>query len=170
MSEAKARPALLEFCELTEAEYRAFYDDKRTASFLQSIEMGRRRAVDGWTMRLVGVKRENEVVAAALLFERKVFAGFRAFEIQQGPLVDFSDTEALDCLLSGIKVYVKRRNAIELRINPDVIRMRYDGQRSELAGDASVPAVERSFADAGFKKIPAVIVDNDPVKIGRAHV
>lgn len=153
----------LEFCELTEAEYQGFYDNRRQASFLQSVEMGKRRAVDGWTMRLLGVKREGEVVAATVLFERTVFIGFRSFESQQGPIIDFSDQELVEYFLHHLKQYVKRRNAIELRINPDVVRMRYDEQRAELAGDPSASSVVRSFADAGFKKLSDTVVDNDPV-------
>jgi lipid II:glycine glycyltransferase (peptidoglycan interpeptide bridge formation enzyme) len=163
MSNASGGGAGLEFCVLSEAEYQGFYDDKRQASFLQSIEMGKRRAVDGWTMHLLGVKRAGEIVAATVLFERPVFAGFRSFESQQGPIIDFSDHEVVDCFLDNIKRYVKGRNALELRINPDVVRMRYDEQRTELGGDASSELAVRSFADAGFKKIPDSVVDNDPV-------
>jgi peptidoglycan pentaglycine glycine transferase (the second and third glycine) len=152
-----------EFCELTEAEYQGFYDSRRQASFLQSIEMGKRRAVDGWTMHLVGVKRAEEVVAATLLFERTVFAGFRAFETQQGPMLDFSDQAVVTCFLDNIKRYVKRRNAIELRINPDIVTMRYDEDRNELGGDETAAVLARSFAEAGFRKIAGTVVDNDPV-------
>lgn len=163
MSSGSAEVAGLEFSELTEAEYQGFYDRKREASFLQSIEMGKRRAVDGWTMHLVGVKRAGETVAAALLFERTVFAGFRAFESQQGPMLDFSDQPVAACFLEGVKRYVKRRKAIELRINPDIVGMRYDEDRTPLTGDESAPAAMRSFTGAGFKKIPNTVVDNDPV-------
>lgn len=163
MSNGSSSAADLVFCELTEAEYQGFYDDNRHASFLQSIEMGKRRAVDGWTMHLLGVKRAGEVVAATVLFGRPIFAGFRSFEIQQGPIIDFSDQEAVSCFIDNIKRYVKSRKALELRINPDVVRMKYDEQRAELEGDASAELAVRSFTDAGFKKIPDTVVDNDPV-------
>lgn len=163
MSSAKADAVELEFCELTEAEYQGFYDTRRQASFLQSIEMGKRRSVDGWTMHLLGVKRAGKIAGATVLFERIVFAGFRSFESQLGPIIDFSDQELVDFFLANIKHYVKHRNAIELRINPDVVRMRYDERRTELGGDPVAPSVVRSFGDAGFRQIPNKVVDDDPV-------
>lgn len=163
MSSGKTDAGELEFCELTEAEYQGFYDTRRQASFLQSVEMGRRRAVDGWTMHLLGVKRSGEILAATVLFERTVFAGFRSFESQLGPIVDFADQELTSFFLRNLKRYAKRRNAIELRINPDVVRMRYDEQRAELGGDPTASSAVRSFTDAGFKQIPNKVVDDDPV-------
>jgi len=105
---------------LDEIEYENFAANHPQASFLQSLASGKRRAIDGWKMHLVGVANDDKIVAAAMLSSRKSLLGYYDFECQHGPLVDYDDAETVQFLISEIIAYVRANRGLNIRINPNI--------------------------------------------------
>ena len=150
------------FKELDETEYESFAAIHPQANFLQSSFSGKRRILDGWRLHLVGVFKNDELIAAAMLSSRKSLFGYCDFECQHGPLADYDDTEAAEFLLKNIISYVKANRGISVRINPNLLLNHRDKDGTiyddGYSGNKYVDLIER----AGFLKLDNKTVDNDP--------
>ena len=57
----------MQFLEITEKEYRKFWENHPLKTFLSAPEIGKLRKSNGWSVYFVGVKDSNKVIAAAML-------------------------------------------------------------------------------------------------------
>ena len=61
----------MEFVELTEKEYRTFWENHPLKTFLSAPEISELRKKSGWETYFVGVKEKKKVIAASMLFSIK---------------------------------------------------------------------------------------------------
>ena len=151
------------FKELGETEYEEFAVTHPQANFLQASASGKRRALDGWRLHLVGVLKDNKIIAAAMLSSRKSLFGYYDFECQHGPLADYDDAEATEFLLKNIISYVKANRGLGVRINPNLPLNHRDIDgvliNDSYDGNKYIAQVTKT----GFIKLDNKIVDDDPL-------
>ncbi len=110
----------MNFCELTENEFRKFSSAHELRSFLQSPEMAEAKKEDGCDCYYVGVKQNNKVICATLLFEYKG-RFFKTFTSPRGYLIDYRNIELLRFFTKEIKKFIKQKGGIYLNIEPNVL-------------------------------------------------
>lgn len=147
------------FRELDETEYEKFASSHPRANFLQSSYSGKRRCIDGWNMHLLGMVKDGKIVSSALLSSRKTFFGFYDFECQQGPLVDYDDASLTSLFLSNIVSYVKNKNGLGIKINPNVPMNHRDASGSIINDAYDGHKYIDLITKSGFLEIN---IDNDP--------
>ncbi|MDD3822118.1 MAG: peptidoglycan bridge formation glycyltransferase FemA/FemB family protein, partial [Bacilli bacterium] len=59
------------FGKLNEQEFKNFIIKHPKRTFFQTIEWGRLKAHHGWQMELLGIKKENQVIGAAMLLSKQ---------------------------------------------------------------------------------------------------
>lgn len=87
---------------------------------LQTARWGALKRDFGWEMDLVSVAQTGQIAAGALALTRNIvsFAGSVTY-VPRGPVVNWSDTAAVEALLAALDATARRRRAIMLKIEPD---------------------------------------------------
>lgn len=90
------------------------------ANFRQACAWGTIRKLAGWEPIYVYVEENGQVVATLLIFSRKIpVLGMSIFYGCRGPILDWSNTRALDVLMQGVRKVARQRKAIFLRVDPE---------------------------------------------------
>lgn len=81
-----------EFVELSDDEFYFFSNKHPQGSYLQSLEMSQLLKKRKWKTIFVGLKREQKIIAAALISYKPIKIG-NYYSISGGPLMDYKDNE-----------------------------------------------------------------------------
>lgn len=134
----------MEFLELKDTEFIKFYDKAKNANFMQSVERRDLRKRMGYGAELVGVKRDGEVVAAALLVIKN-----KEVWVQIGPILDYKDKKLLEFFLDNLKVWAKEHGYYEIEVYPPVLLSVRNMEGEKLEKDEQ-EAVFEVFDKEGF--------------------
>lgn len=142
----------MEFLPLEDKEFKKFYDKSKNANLMQSVERKNlRERMNGYGAKLVGVKRDGNVVAGALLITKG-----REVWVQIGPLLDYKDCDLLRFFLKNLKIWAKKHGFFEIEIYPPVlISVRnVDGSKLEEYEQERIFEVfrEEGFSHMGFSE------------------
>ena len=110
----------MEFVLLTNEEFTAFEKNHPYGSFYQTIGWGELKKRNGWQYHLVGLKDEGNVIAGAMLLEKKLPLGLSFIYSPRGFLIDYLDYDLLAKFTSEIKKFGKKHHAIFVKIDPYV--------------------------------------------------
>lgn len=121
----------MELTELTKQEFIDFTSSTAQALFFQSPYWIEIKRANGWTGKLLGLKKDGKTVAAtAVLYKNILGRGFKMAYAPRGFLADYSDFELIEQFTKKIKEYLKKENVIFLKINPYV-----DYQQRDINGE-----------------------------------
>ena len=118
---------------INENEYRIFLNNAPTYSFTQLPEWA--SVKDNWGHDICGLYKDGELVAGALLLIRYLPLGRKIIYSPRGPVMDFSDKEAVTAFCTELKKYAKKIGAIAVKIDPFVIREDYENQKAADFGN-----------------------------------
>lgn len=143
----------MEFVELTEKEYRKFYNSYEDASFMQSIELGNLKKEYNNKVHLVGIKENKKVIGATLLLETKTILNKSIFYAPRGLMLDYHNKELLKFFTDELKKYIKKCNGFVLTIDPSII-YRERSSDGEILGDGDDETInnlkELGYVHYGF--------------------
>ena len=104
--------------ELKDKEkYNNFLKAQKHSQFLQSWEWGEIQEKFGYDVYKIGVEKNNELIAAALLIKKKLFFNKYYFSCPYGPI--YNNNEPFLKLLNEIKKIAKKEKVIFLRAEPN---------------------------------------------------
>lgn len=137
------------FGTLTPEEFDAFSAGHPQGNFQQTSSMGAVRAKQGTQVEYLGVRKDGELVAAALFeLHKSKLSSFA--EIHDGPLVDYHDKELLSFFVGKLKEHADAKGAAQLNITPEVVYRAHDNSGKELAADGGErPKGTPDFVAAG---------------------
>lgn len=103
--------------------YEGFVKNHPKSHFLQSYAWGEfAKKEKNLTPRYVGLENDkHQLVAAALLLEKHLPLGYSYLYAPRGYVIDFKDYELLKTFTEEIKRYAKKKKAIFVKIDPDII-------------------------------------------------
>lgn len=143
---------MYEFLELKEKDFEKFAKKHEQITFHQTKEWADLKAFNGWKGYYVGLKKDNKLVAAALLLSKKIPSVKKyMFYSPRGFLIDYKDKELLKEFTDQIKKWSKDKKAIFIKIDPFVPYKEHDndGQLVENGFDNSV--VVENLKSLGYK-------------------
>ena len=108
----------MEFTELTSEEFESYAKNHEQASFYQTLNWGNLKRENGWNSHIVGVKKDDKIIAASLILSKEIKFGKTMFYAPRGFLLDYNDYDLLKFFTNRIKEYAKRRGAIFIKIDP----------------------------------------------------
>ncbi len=144
----------MEFTELTEDEYKKFWETHPLKTFLSAPEIGHLREKNGWDLKYVGIKKDQSLVAATMLVSIKRKLGKREFYSPRGYLIDFNNKELVNYFTEELKKYIKKNNGYVLRIDPYVIYKQRDIDGNIVEDGIDNSSVVNNLYKLGFKKVP----------------
>lgn len=143
----------MKFQEITEKEYRKFWENHPLKTFLSAPEISKLREKAGWITYFVGVKKEKNIVAATMLLAHKRHFGKYEFYSPRGYLLDFKDEELVDFFTKELKKYIKDKKGYVLRIDPYVIKQERDIDGNIVEDGEDNTSVIKQLESLGFKRV-----------------
>ena len=143
----------MKFQEITEKEYREFWENHPLKTFLSAPEISKLREKSNWTTYYVGVKEEKKLIAATMLLSHKRHFGKYEFYSPRGYLLDFKNEELLEFFTNELKKYIKDKKGYVLRIDPYVIYKERDIDGNIVEDGIDNSDVVNNLQNLGFKKV-----------------
>lgn len=143
----------MNFQEITEKEYRTFWENHPLKTFLSSPEISKLREKQGWNTYFVGVKKDKKLIAATMLLNHKRHFGKYEFYSPRGYLLDFKNKELLDFFTNEIKKYIKDKNGYIFRVDPYLICRQRDLDGNIVEDGEDNREVVSNLEKLGFKKV-----------------
>lgn len=138
----------MKFGILTEKEFNNFVTKHYTNNFFQSIKTKNRYDKEGVNNFLVGVKKDNKVIAAALIVENGAqFMGKKVYEAYKGFILDYQDKELIKFMTEEVTKFLKEKNALRLVIDPYVPNVSRDTDANIVDG------VDNRWLDGYLKEL-----------------
>ena len=145
----------MEFVELTEKEYRKFWENHPLKTFLSAPEISELRKKSNWDTYYVGVKDNKRIIAATMLLAHKRHFGKYEFYSPRGYLLDFNDKKLVDYFTNELKKYIKSKNGYIFRVDPYLIYKERDINGDIVEGGVDNSKVVDNLYKLGFKKVSA---------------
>lgn len=138
--------------------YDTFVKNNPKGHFLQSYLWGEFAHLEkNLIPHYVGVENaKNELIATALLLEKRLPLGLSYIYIPRGPVLNYNDEKLLTFFVSEIKKYAKKSKSIFIKIDPDLVINREDylGEKKDttFSKDSIKIFKELGFKHLGFTK------------------
>lgn len=111
----------MKFVTLTEKEFTKFAVSHPQESYFQTAEIANLRRTYGSTIHFLGVKEKDKVIAASMFSETKTLCGKKTFYAPRGFLIDYHNKKLLEFFTKELVEYVKKKNCMMIKIDPNVI-------------------------------------------------
>lgn len=141
----------MKFVTLTKEEFRSFSMNHPMANFMQTTDLGDLRLNNGIKVYYVGVKKNNELLAATLLEEEPSIFGKKIFYAPRGFLIDYHDKKLLKFFVESLKKYIKERNGFKLTIDPNLIYQIRNSDGSIIDDENKDDESFNNLCELGFK-------------------
>ena len=144
----------MKFRELTEEEYRNFWENHPLKTFLSAPEISKLRSELNWKTNYVGVEENGKIVAATMLLSH--LRHFKKYEFYspRGYLIDFNNKNLVDFFTNELKKYIKEKHGYVLRIDPYLIYKQRDINGDIVEGGVDNSNVVKNLLSLGFKQVP----------------
>ena len=143
----------MKFQEITEKEYRDFWENHPLKTFLSAPEISKLRQKSNWDTYYVGVKEKKKIIAATMLLAHKRHFNKYEFYSPRGYLLDFKNQELVNFFTEELKKYIKDKNGYVLRIDPYVIYKQRDIDGNIVEDGENNEKVVENLLNLGFQKI-----------------
>ncbi len=145
----------MEFVEnIEKKEYEKFVKGHKKSHFLQSYAWGEFAEKNkGMKAHYVGLKDKNKLVAASLLLEKKLPKGYSYFYSPRGFVIDFTNKKLLTVYVEKIKEFAKKKKAIFIKIDPDIIYRKENNNGEEIPLDYDPKEIFNTLTGLGFKHL-----------------
>lgn len=144
----------MKFQEITEKEYREFWENHPLKTFLSAPEISKLRQKSNWDTYYVGVKEKKKIIAATMLLAHKRHFNKYEFYSPRGYLLDFNNHELVNFFTEELKKYIKDKNGYVLRIDPYVIYKERDIDGNIVEDGVNNEKVVENLLNLGFIKVP----------------
>ena len=133
-------------------EYENFIRNSNYTHFMQSYDFGKIREYKGFIPHYVGLKKDNKIVCAALILEKKLVFGYSYFYSPRGYVIDYNDRELLKIFTEELAKFAKTRKAIYTKIDPGIKLHTIDQDGNEISGEKNYDLVEY-LKEIGYKHL-----------------
>lgn len=107
-------------------EYEKFVSNHQKSHFMQSYYFGEVSTAKGFIPHYVGLKKDNKLIATALLLQKKLFNNICYFYCPRGFVLDFKNKKVVEEFTKHIKSYTKNYNSFLTIIDPDIQLQKLD--------------------------------------------
>ena len=143
----------MKFVEITEEEYRKYWETHPLKTFLSAPEISKLREPLDWKTNYVGVKEDDKLIAASMLLSHKRHFNKWEFYSPRGYLLDFKNKELVEFFTNEIKKYVKEKNGYIFRVDPYLIYRQRDIDGNIVEDGEDNRDVVEQLQSLGFKHV-----------------
>lgn len=141
----------MKLVELSKTEFNEFTNYLEICPFEQSIYWANFKSGENWHSYFLGLEDKNKLLGATLLLanENKSIKK-RFFYAPQGFLIDYKNYDLLEVFTKEIINFVKEKNGIYLKIDPDILTTEKDEDGRELQGGINNLFIKDYLLKLGF--------------------
>ena len=140
--------------KINKKEYDSYVVKHDKSHFLQSVSWGEfSLSKKHFKDHYVALYNDDKIVSAALLLEKKLPLGYTYFYSPRGLITDYNDQELFDTFTKEIIKYIKKFNAIFLKIDPDIIRKSFNFEDKENVLPYNPDKIFNMIKKAGYKHL-----------------
>lgn len=139
------------FTELDKKEFKKFLDKSPIRTFYQLPDMDKVEEEDGWKALYLGVKEDNNIIAATRLKYLTRHFNKKLFYAPRGLLLDYQNEKLLTFFVENLKKYLKKQNGYVLHIDPPIIYKERDVNCDLVEGGIDNSNVINTLKKLGFK-------------------
>ena len=138
---------------LSEKEYRKFWQETDNNHFLQSYEWGKAQEKNRKQIPYyVGlIDDEGNVQAAALLLKKEIPFNLCYFYSPRGYTMDFNNKEILSEFTKELKNFLKEEKAIYLKLDPPIMYQEVDTTGEKIKDGKNNYKIFNNFINLGYK-------------------
>lgn len=122
--------------------------------FLSSYEWGEVCKKRGNIVHRVGVEKNGQLVASAMMIQKRLVLGYSYFYIPRGFMMDYSNLELLAYMTEQVHQYCKKHKGIYFKIDPDIKLQTIDIEGKVVEGEDNHQLVEwfkkKGYTHLGF--------------------
>lgn len=100
-------------------EFNGFVEKASFAVIQQTESWSRLKS--NWKSTFCGIYKDESVAGVALILTRTLLPGFTYAYCPRGPIMDYTDREAVKAFADGVKEYCKKNGIYLLKIDPTVV-------------------------------------------------
>ena len=144
---------MLRLNQIDKLKYDDFVKNHSSKShFLQSLSWGEfAKAEKNLTPYYLGLETdEGKIVAAALILEKKLPLNYSYFYSPRGFVLDYNNKEVLKEMTEKTIQFIKKKKAIFLKIDPDIIKNSINYQNEEKINN-KYEEIYQTLKSLGFK-------------------
>lgn len=138
---------------INEEEFKTFSENIACKNFFQTTMMLDRYKIEGIETYLVGLKKDNDIVAATLLMATKSIMNKKIFNAYKGPLLDYNNSNLLKIFLNELKKFVKAKDGYLLYIDPYIVSQQRDTDGNIVPDGINNLNVKNELINLGCKYI-----------------
>ena len=141
----------MKLVELSKTEFNEFTNYLEICPFEQSIYWANFKRGENWHSYFLGLEDKNKLLGATLLLanENKSIKK-RFFYAPQGFLIDYKNYDLLEVFTKEIINFVKEKNGIYLKIDPEILTTEKDEDGRELQGGINNLFIKDYLLKLGF--------------------
>lgn len=125
----------MKFMILNDEEFMEFVNARPEKNFFQTVMMKDRIEKEGNEVYLVGVKKDDKVVAASFIASTgHTFFGYKTFEAYKGFILDYHDKDLVKFMTDEIKKFLISKKALRLIIDPYIQNVSRDMDANQIDG------------------------------------
>ena len=146
---------MCELVNLEKEQYEKFVkNNKYKSHFLQSYTWGQfSKAKKNLWPYYVGLKKNNKIVAATLLLQKKLPLGYSYFYAPRGFVLNYEDEEVFKQFTKEVVQFTKKKKGIFVKIDPDIIRKSYNYLNEEVTLPYDSTKIFKMITACGFKHL-----------------
>ena len=141
----------MKLVELSKTEFNEFTNYLEICPFEQSIYWANFKSGENWHPYFLGLEDKNKLLGATLLLanENKSIKK-KFFYAPQGFLIDYKNYDLLEVFTKEIINFVKEKNGIYLKIDPEILTTEKDEDGRELQGGINNLFIKDYLLKLGF--------------------
>ena len=141
----------MKLVELSKTEFNQFTNYLEICPFEQSIYWANFKSGENWHPYFLGLEDKNKLLGATLLLasENKSIKK-RFFYAPQGFLIDYKNYDLLEIFTKEVINFVKEKNGIYLKIDPEILTTEKDEDGKELQGGINNLFIKDYLLKLGF--------------------
>lgn len=141
----------MKFMELEQQEFDDFVIKQETKNFFQTSMMMNRMKKEGKEVYLVGVKKDNEIIAATLIAATgHKFLGKKSFEAYKGFILDYHDEELVKFMTDNVCQFIRNKGGLRFFIDPYISNVSRDMDANIIEGKVDNRGVAEYLRKIGY--------------------
>ena len=139
--------------DVPKAEYQYFTRNHEKSHFLQSYEWGEFcKKAKGQILHYVGMHNDKEeLVASALLLEKKTPLGYSYVYCPRGFLIDYTNHAYIKVFTNYLKEYMQKNKIIYIKFDPDIKYQDIDSEGQKVEGGENNYELYNYLLSLGYK-------------------
>lgn len=138
--------------DIKKEEYENFALKSEYNHFMQSYDFGLIKSHKNFIPHYIGLKKNDKLMCAALILEKKLKFGYSYFYSPRGYVIDFYNKELLEIFTKEVKKFAKEKKAIFTKIDP-AIKLHSIDQDGNIIGDRNNHELVKYLKTLGYKHL-----------------